>query len=362
MKQSPSESARLVSPSEFSDCLRWALSRCEPARAETVRRQLAVGRAQQRPIVTAAVTRGEQWRSVAMAIPQPAASATLVLLTDERFPAETVGWTGGADQALRAAFTNFQPTCPSDSTLVRVLQPLTQTLRSLGVTFLQASTETPAQAQRLRSVGFRPIAELALMSLEAEDFAAALRSADVALATAPARLLDARCAWVPLERVGRDWQSTLTDLIAETFRQTLDCPALADFRSPTEIARGYLDSPDMDRGLSRLLRIDDEWAAVLVLSLHASAALAVPGVAERDLTDEGSSEAILELSYMGVACRWRGADLGVRLVTAAVSQAMHSQAARIVLAVDLENGPAVEIYRRLGWQECLREVVWGRRL
>lgn len=362
MNQPPVQTARLASPSEFSSCLRWALSRCEPARAETVQRQLAVGRAQQRPIVTAAVVSGEQWSAVAIAIPQPAAAATLILLTDQPFPAETVGRSDDPDQASRANSMNCRPTGPSDSPLVRVLQPLTRTLRSLGVTFLQASTETAGQAQRLRSVGFRPIGELALMSLEAEEFAGTLRTAEAELGTAASRRLDARCEWVPLEQAGPDWQSTLTDLLAETFRQTLDCPALADFRTPAEIARGYLESPVMNLAGSRLLRIDGEWAAVLVLSRHDSAAPPLPSFAGRDLASEGVSAAFLELSYMGVTCRWRGAGLGVRLVSAVVSQAVHSQAARIVLAVDLENGPAVKIYRRLGWRECLREVVWGLRL
>jgi ribosomal protein S18 acetylase RimI-like enzyme len=349
MNPPPAETDRLVSPGDFAHCLRWGLSRCEPTRAATILRQLAVAHSQQRPIVTAAVTRGDQWRAVAIAIPQPAAAATLILLADQPLPADESPPTADSESA-------------SGGALARVLRTLSQELRLLGVTFLQANAETPEQAHRLRSVGFRHIADLALMSLEAEDFAAALHTSAVASRTVAARRIDPRCEWLSLEQPGGELHPTFAPLLAETFVQTLDCPALADFRTPEEIARGYLESPTLDHAGSRLLRVDGDWAAVLVLSRHQLNAPQLGGFGDQGRVTAGSAAGFLELSYMGVTCRWRGAGLGIRLVSAAVSQAQRSQVARIVLAADLENGPAVGIYRRLGWQECLREGVWGRRL
>lgn len=348
MNPPPAKIDRLVSPGEFSHCLRWGLACCEPTRAATILRQLAVAHSQQRPIITAAVTCGDQWRAVAIAIPQPAAAATLILLADQPLPTEESPPAGRPGTA--------------SGVLAQVLLPLSQELRSLGVTFLQASAETREQAQRLRSVGFRHIADLALMSLEAEDFAAALHSAATASRMVAARRIAPRCEWLPLQQPGGELHPIFTGLLAETFVQTLDCPALADFRTPEEIARGYLESPTLDRAGSRLLRVDGDWAAVLVLSRHHSNDPHPGGFSDPGRATSGPSAGLLELSYMGVTYRWRGTGLGLRLVSAAVSQAQRSQVARIVLAADLENGPAVEIYRRLGWQECLREGVWGRRI
>lgn len=349
MNPSPAETDRLVSPGEFDHCLRWGLSRCEPARAATVLRQLAVAHSQQRPIVTAAVTRGDLWRAVAIAIPQPAAAATLILLVDQPLAAEDLPPASGSTRT-------------SGSALDRVLRPLSQELRLLGVTFLQASAETPEHAQRLRSVGFHHIADLELMSLEAEDFAAALHTAAEASRAPAARRIDPRCEWLSLERPGGESHPAFSQLLAETFVQTLDCPALADFRTAEQLARGYLESSTLDRAGSRLLRIDGEWAAVLVVSHHRPNAPPVGDSTNRQRATGEPVSGFLELSYMGVTCRWRGAGLGMRLASAAISQAERNQAARIVLAVDLKNRPAVEIYRRLGWQACLRESVWGRRI
>lgn len=349
MTPSPAETDRLVSPGEFADCLRWGLSRCEPKKAATVVRQLAVAHAQQRPIVTAAVTRGDQWRAIAIAIPQSATAATLILLADQPVAAEDFSSANDSTSAAR-------------SLLARVLRPLFQELRLRGVTFLQASAAAPEQAQRLRSVGFRHIADLELMSLEAADFAGALHTAAEASRMPAAQRIDPRCEWLSLEQPGGEPHSAFTHLLAETFVRSLDCPALTEFRTPEQIAQGYLESPTLDRAASRLLRIDGDWAAVLVLSRHPLDAPTLGDSIDRQWATDPPGSGFLELSYMGVACRWRGIGLGMRLASAAVSRAERSQAARIVLAVDVENRPAVKIYRRLGWQARLREGVWGRRL
>ena len=67
-----------------------------------------------------------------------------------------------------------------------------------------------------------------------------------------------------------------------------------------------------------------------------------------------------ELVYMGATPSARGAGLGKQIVEFALDAAFRADVEQLVLAVDVDNDPAIRIYRAAGFQEWNRCSVYAR--
>ena len=131
--------------------------------------------------------------------------------------------------------------------------------------------------------------------------------------------------------------------IMGSYERSMDCPALNGLRDINDIMAGHRATGAFDPALWFALCEGDEAAAVLLLSR-------VPR------TD------VLELVYVGLAPAYRGRGLGDLLMRRAVVAIRESGCARLSLAVDAQNLPALKLYWRHGMQAMGRKVAMIRDL
>jgi GNAT superfamily N-acetyltransferase len=141
-------------------------------------------------------------------------------------------------------------------------------------------------------------------------------------------------------------------LVESTYKQTLDCPNLAAYRTAAQTLRGYQASSAFDAD-HWFTVVDDSGAPIgcLVLAIHHSAS-----------QSEGPLASVVEIVYMGLVPESRGQGRGKVLVQRAFQAARNLGADRMILAVDRQNEPARSIYALAGLQPILRETVWVKSL
>ncbi|HBJ38134.1 MAG TPA: hypothetical protein DDZ51_25945 [Planctomycetaceae bacterium] len=344
MSNHSSRVSHLVRLEHLNPCLQWVLAHYSIERASWIVQRLTaqVQQGGASGIFVAATSIAESANGgnaataidpeklcgVAIAIRQPANSATLL-----------------AFQVVR------------DASSGEVLAPLVERLSQTGVTFIQSGCDDDGQANVLAAGGFEPLANLVMMSLEADQFAVARESAG----GKPARCdAPAAVTWFDLDQLGDNWMTRLNDVAGRTFIDTQDCPRLSDFRTAAEIVQGYAEATHFDRRLASLMRVDGDWAGCLILTLH-------PGTARteslsHDAQTSPPEAGAVELTYMGLVPEYRGKGLARQLLAKTICSAQANGASRVVLAVDRDNRPASAIYQRLGWREVIGEMVWGRKI
>jgi mycothiol synthase len=124
--------------------------------------------------------------------------------------------------------------------------------------------------------------------------------------------------------------------IAATYEDSLDCPALNGVRDMDDVVAGHQASGEFDPALWRLL-----------------CRPAVDPAAEPDplgvlLLSRIPQARAVELVYLGVAPAARGRRLGDLLVRHALTAVVDQGMARLTLAVDARNAPALKVYYRNG--------------
>ncbi|MFO0942238.1 MAG: GNAT family N-acetyltransferase [Pirellulales bacterium] len=137
-------------------------------------------------------------------------------------------------------------------------------------------------------------------------------------------------------------RSRFERLLGETFDQTLDCPELNGIRSLSQVLDTFLSGkPFRDCGQWNVVSLANRLAGCLLLTQH--------------------NRELIELSYMGLS-RWaRGKRLGGQLIQAAQQQATDLGAAMLVVAADVRNWPAMQLYKKQGFQFHRRlRVFWHR--
>lgn len=124
--------------------------------------------------------------------------------------------------------------------------------------------------------------------------------------------------------------------IAQTYRDSLDCPELESLRDIDDIVDGHRAAGPFDGQLWWvLLRCGKPIGVVLLARL-------------------GTSET-MELTYMGLVPDARGLGLGELLLRQAIALTAQHKMLALALAVDCRNKPAYHLYRRLGFSVMLRK-------
>jgi ribosomal protein S18 acetylase RimI-like enzyme len=132
--------------------------------------------------------------------------------------------------------------------------------------------------------------------------------------------------------------AVFADVIEQSYLETLDCPALNGVRTTPEVLEGYQEIGVYWPEAWLIAWRDDRPIGCLILADHPKANQC-------------------ELVYMGLVPKARRQGLSGQIVTQAKRLARERGRPRVVLAVDLQNAPALHLYAKHGfelWDE--REV------
>jgi ribosomal protein S18 acetylase RimI-like enzyme len=133
----------------------------------------------------------------------------------------------------------------------------------------------------------------------------------------------------------------LAAVVARTYESTRDCPGLDGIRSMADVLAGYRAQGEY---------LAEHWCVVSAAGVDVGALILAnhPAVGN------------WELVYMGVAPEARGRGFGEQIVRFALEAASTAGVERLVLAVDAANEPALQVYRRTGFREWERRIVYAR--
>lgn len=122
------------------------------------------------------------------------------------------------------------------------------------------------------------------------------------------------------------------DAILQTYRQSLDCPALSGLRDIHDVIAGHQATGEFDPNIWQLLLEADKPLGVVLMSR-------IP-----------QSEA-MELVYIGLSPAARGRGLGIMMMKQVFFLLVRENRRRLSLAVDSKNDPALKLYYRFGMQQ-----------
>lgn len=133
------------------------------------------------------------------------------------------------------------------------------------------------------------------------------------------------------------------EAIQQSYRDSLDCPALSGLRDIEDIIAGHKSTGEFDPVFWQLLMEADKPLGVLLLSRipHSDA---------------------MELVYVGLSPEQRHRGLGKVLLQQASHRVISDQRRRLTLAVDSKNTPALKLYSRFGMQRIASRMAMIRDL
>ncbi|MDZ4781089.1 MAG: GNAT family N-acetyltransferase [Planctomycetia bacterium] len=135
--------------------------------------------------------------------------------------------------------------------------------------------------------------------------------------------------------VSPETSAILAEVIEQSYLETLDCPTLNGVRTTPEVLEGYREIGEHWPDAWLIAWRDDRPIGCLILADHPAANQC-------------------ELVYMGLIPEARGQGLSGQFVAQAKHLARERSRARLVLAVDLQNAPALRLYANQGfdaWDE-----------
>lgn len=210
--------------------------------------------------------------------------------------------------------------------LVELLRQLTAGTLAGGVTFVQAMLNPCEQAE-------------AAVYIQAEYFLLAqliyMRRPGTEVGPEEPRGL----AWATLAEAG---EAELAKVIADTYVDSLDCPALLGLRPMADVIAAHKGS-----GIHR----PEHW---WIPSLNGQSVGCIL------LNDAANEPHTSDVVYLGIRPAWRQQGLGRVLLRQAMRAAISGGARAITLAVDGSNLPAVKFYRQEGFEEIDRKDVYIR--
>lgn len=162
-----------------------------------------------------------------------------------------------------------------------------------------------------------------------------------------------------------DWKSTskrelFSKLVAATYEGSHDAVTLSRAQNASETLENYTAAAYFDPS-SWFTVVDDRsnlpvGCVILAQSPPEKDEQDTPRADSRDEQDRGTSE----LVYMGLLPEFRGRRLGEWILDEMAKLAVARGSQRLILAVDHENQPAMNLYRRIGLKTTHRESVWIR--
>jgi ribosomal protein S18 acetylase RimI-like enzyme len=229
-------------------------------------------------------------------------------------------------------------------------EKLDQTLCDRGVNYVQWATddvsvpENQPLSRWCGALGFEPLSTLEYLSgsLTLED-------------VRPNPIGDELLVCEPLAWDDSAELEEFASLADQTYRETLDCPRLSEYRTAIQTLRSYQSTVAFEpKWWFRVLEEPTRRTiGCLILARHRS----------RDPREtRGLGEDVAEIVYMGLVPQARRQGLGSELLRCAMQIARRGDCSRIILAVDRRNYPAKSIYHRAGLDHLFSETVWFKRI
>ncbi len=214
------------------------------------------------------------------------------------------------------AATTLQP-----NVVAALVSMALQVARRQGDVLVQSLLDTDAgdEARLLCQAGFTHVADLLYLVSLAERFPSA---------PPPTRL-----AFIPLPNVE---DRRMERLVAQTYVDSCDCPALEGVRSIDDVLAGYRAVGSFRPDLWLIAQLNDQDVGCILLTDH-------------------RPDSVWELVYLGVVPQSRGLGIGLEMTRYTQWLAAQERIARLVLAVDAANQPAIDVYASAGF------VSWDRR-
>ncbi|EMI21835.1 nourseothricin acetyltransferase-like protein [Rhodopirellula maiorica SM1] len=247
----------------------------------------------------------------------------------------------------------------------RIKSHLDKTLSQRGVHFVQwacdAFSVSDVAQTWLEGLGFRWVADLEYMTKSLEPSTEG-KTRSNSRKPAPHRL-----RLSPLQWNDESALPAFTELVDQTYENTLDCPSLLEYRSAEQTVAGYQANasfaPECWFTVSKTTPVenDDKPIGVAILARHNAKRKNANQSSEMDTNRERSNE-VVELVYMGLVPSARGQRLGIELIRSVIATAKGFCASRLILAVDQQNDVASDLYRGFGLQPMLEESVWVKSL
>jgi len=211
-------------------------------------------------------------------------------------------------------------TPPSQELSNELLARLTEALAARGCTLAQSLLISPdcGEAEALCAAGFLHLAELTYLVGETID-----------VDQQPTAARDGTQS-VTFETFAETDRDRLAAIVERSYVDTLDCPALNGLRTGREMLEEYDVAGSGGSRLWRFVVNDGRDVGCLILAEHA----------EQDQ---------VELVYMGLVPEARGHGWGAIVARESLRIAANVGRARVVLAVDATNLPAVAAYERVGF-------------
>lgn len=212
-----------------------------------------------------------------------------------------------------------------ESTVDQLLEAAVDYLQRAGVRIAQVLLPWEDQAAiRMERAGFERFAELLYFACLEKHF--------------PVYTPDSSL-W--FETYSPNNHQRFSHLIERTYQQTLDCPGLNGVRRMEDVMAGYRATGSFDARHWLIARGAEQDVGCVLLADHPAA---------------GN----MELVYLGVAPEARGQGFGGQILRQAQWVARLAGRRQLVLAVDAQNNPAIEIYRAAGFFGWQRRSVYLR--
>ena len=121
-------------------------------------------------------------------------------------------------------------------------------------------------------------------------------------------------------------------ILKSTYVDTLDCPFLSGRRNLQNVIDGYISTGDFDPNNWRIVKHQGKDIGCLILTEHRAAHQT-------------------ELIYFGIRSEERGRGFGKDIVEEAIKITEAHRSDRLILAVDRNNQPAIDIYQQFGFRK-----------
>lgn len=157
-------------------------------------------------------------------------------------------------------------------------------------------------------------------------------------ANLPPLLLEDQLTWRDFHHAG---EYAFGQVITETYRQSLDCPALEGVRRIEDVIAGHRASGIFTPQSWWLAIFQGQPAGVLLLN---------------DTLSGNSCDVV----YLGVAPPFRGQGIGRAMLRRAMHETAQRGATAVTLAVDDANAPAARLYESEGFAVLSRRVAYVR--
>ena len=236
-----------------------------------------------------------------------------------------------------------QPPEIADSLLRAIGERLARCSVSMAHALLEPVSEADDKA--LRGGGFEPLAKLLYMFCDRDDFPSQVKPNQIKHGGTEARRKEK--VWegvgdrLDFEPYNAANHNRLAQVVENTYAQTLDCPRLNGMRRIEDVLDGYRDTGQFDPSRWLIVRHQGQDVGCLLMADH---------------PEHGSSE----LVYMGIIPSARGHGWGREIAQYAKWLTAVQNRPRLVLAVDAENRPAMDMYTSLGFRVWEKRIVYAK--